>query len=99
MFFVTVIYAATVIIYNLLLRGVAQPGSAPAWGAGGRKFESSRPDHFKSSSTEVKKKPKKFGFFNFKLSYSTFQFIEHNRLCRVFRTFLPMLRFQVPRAD
>ena len=25
-------------------RGVAQPGSAPAWGAGGRKFESSRPD-------------------------------------------------------
>ena len=26
-------------------RGVAQPGSAPAWGAGGRKFESSRPDH------------------------------------------------------
>ncbi len=29
-------------------RGVAQPGSAPAWGAGGRKFESSRPDHFPS---------------------------------------------------
>ena len=27
-------------------RGVAQPGSAPAWGAGGRKFESSRPDQF-----------------------------------------------------
>lgn len=26
-------------------RGVAQPGSAPAWGAGGRRFESSRPDH------------------------------------------------------
>ena len=25
-------------------RGVAQPGSAPAWGAGGRMFESSRPD-------------------------------------------------------
>lgn len=29
-------------------RGVAQPGSAPALGAGGRWFESSRPDHFKS---------------------------------------------------
>ena len=27
-------------------RGVAQPGSAPAWGAGGRGFESRRPDHF-----------------------------------------------------
>ena len=30
-------------------RGVAQPGSAPALGAGGRWFESSRPDHFLSS--------------------------------------------------
>ena len=27
------------------LRGVAQPGSAPAWGAGGREFKSRRPDH------------------------------------------------------
>src|SRR5690606_12278599 len=27
-------------------RGVAQPGSAPAWGAGGRRFKSSRPDQF-----------------------------------------------------
>ena len=26
-------------------RGVAQPGSAPALGAGGRRFESYRPDH------------------------------------------------------
>ena len=26
-------------------RGVAQPGSAPAWGAGGRQFKSGRPDH------------------------------------------------------
>src|SRR5258708_5361299 len=26
-------------------RGVAQPGSAPALGAGGRQFESGRPDH------------------------------------------------------
>ena len=26
-------------------RGVAQPGSAPQWGCGGRRFESSRPDH------------------------------------------------------
>ena len=30
------------IIY--LRRGVAQPGSAPAWGAGGRQFKSGRPD-------------------------------------------------------
>ncbi len=27
------------------LRGVAQPGSAPRWGCGGRGFESRRPDH------------------------------------------------------
>ena len=25
-------------------RGVAQPGSAPQWGCGGRRFKSSRPD-------------------------------------------------------
>ena len=30
-------------------RGVAQPGSAPALGAGGRRFESGRPDHFSKS--------------------------------------------------
>ncbi len=29
-----------------LNRGVAQPGSAPEWGSGGRRFKSSRPDHF-----------------------------------------------------
>ena len=34
-------------------RGVAQPGSAPALGAGGRWFESSRPDHFSSSGVTV----------------------------------------------
>ena len=32
-------------------RGVAQPGSAPALGAGGRWFESSRPDHFTQESS------------------------------------------------
>src|SRR5262245_48427181 len=26
------------------VRGVAQPGSAPGWGPGGRRFKSSRPD-------------------------------------------------------
>lgn len=26
-------------------RGVAQPGRAPAWGAGGRQFKSGHPDH------------------------------------------------------
>src|SRR5262245_6624719 len=30
--------------YNPLPRGVAQPGSVPAWGAGGREFKSHRPD-------------------------------------------------------
>jgi hypothetical protein len=33
-------------------RGVAQPGSAPALGAGGRWFESSRPDHFTRKSPQ-----------------------------------------------
>lgn len=32
------------LVYSGLGRGVAQPGSAPAWGAGGREFESRRPD-------------------------------------------------------
>ena len=34
-------------------RSVAQPGSAPAWGAGGRRFKSSRSDHFFVSYTHV----------------------------------------------
>src|SRR5690349_8125386 len=29
-------------------RGVAQPGSAPAWGAGGRRFKSCRPDQLEA---------------------------------------------------
>ena len=29
-----------------LIRGVAQPGSAPALGAGCREFESLHPDHY-----------------------------------------------------
>ena|SRR5437867_6247103 len=36
--------AAAALRYNSHLRGVAQPGSVPAWGAGGRRFKSSRPD-------------------------------------------------------
>jgi hypothetical protein len=34
-------------------RGVAQPGSAPASGAGGRKFESSRPDQRNQGVTVI----------------------------------------------
>ncbi len=37
---------------------MAQPGSAPAWGAGGRWFKSSRPDH-----SSQKKKAMGLGFF------------------------------------
>ena len=29
---------------NILARGVAQPGSAPEWGSGGRRFKSVHPD-------------------------------------------------------
>ena len=31
-------------------RGVAQSGSAPVWGTGGRRFKSGRPDHFPSTN-------------------------------------------------
>ena len=31
-------------LIDSLIRGVAQPGSAPDWGSGGRRFESGRPD-------------------------------------------------------
>ncbi len=33
------------LLYSRACRGVAQPGSALAWGARGREFESRRPDH------------------------------------------------------
>ena len=36
-----------------LVRGVAQPGSALAWGARGREFESRRPDHNSRKETFV----------------------------------------------
>ena len=36
--------AASISAILALSRGVAQPGSVPAWGAGGRRFKSSRPD-------------------------------------------------------
>ncbi len=32
------------VCYSIWVRGVAQPGSAPALGAGGRPFKSARPD-------------------------------------------------------
>ena len=32
-------------------RSVAQPGSAPEWGSGGRRFESSRSDHLSRGSS------------------------------------------------
>ena len=46
-------------------RGVAQPGSAPAWGAGGRRFESSRPDQksLVNQALTEQARPKQSGFF------------------------------------
>lgn len=38
-------------------RDVAQPGSAFAWGASGRWFESSHPDHFEKIKTDTEKCP------------------------------------------
>src|ERR1700747_823616 len=34
-------------------RGVAQPGRAPGSGPGGRRFKSSLPDHFKSTTSKI----------------------------------------------
>src|SRR5664279_6069216 len=53
--------------YNRSSRGVAQPGSAPALGAGGRWFKSSRPDQsfqadvavLKTGENRAKKSPSK----------------------------------------
>ena len=42
-------------------RAVAQPGSALAWGARGRGFESRQPDHSKKSSSSED------GFFDYRL--------------------------------
>jgi hypothetical protein len=36
----------------MTLRGVAQPGSAPVWGTGGRRFKSSHPDQLNDDSTK-----------------------------------------------
>ena len=41
-----VLDAAAGVKSALLDRGVAQPGSVPAWGAGGREFKSRRPDQY-----------------------------------------------------
>ncbi len=41
-------FASSIIEYS---RGVAQPGSAPALGAGGRRFKSYRPDQFSLASS------------------------------------------------
>ena len=42
------LWAASLVSYTSQCRGVAQPGSAPAWGAGGRQFKSGRPDQQKA---------------------------------------------------
>ena len=58
-------------------RGVAQPGSAPALGAGGRRFESSRPDQ---STTYVMFPPDLRTCFGGNVSFS--QFIKERQYLR-----------------
>ncbi|CRI62878.1 hypothetical protein THIOKS11020015 [Thiocapsa sp. KS1] len=50
--------------YCASYRGVAQPGSAPEWGSGGRRFKSSRPDQSKQG---YRFSPKPFFFEKVKL--------------------------------
>ena len=40
------IYTYSYSHYSFVLRDVAQPGSAPRWGLGGRRFKSGHPDHY-----------------------------------------------------
>ncbi len=44
-----------------MIRGVAQLGSAPAWGAGGRWFKSSLPDRLYNIVNFVNLERKKYG--------------------------------------
>ena len=39
------VHVKSFIFPDLSFRGVAQSGSAPCWGRGGRRFESYHPDH------------------------------------------------------
>ena len=41
------------IVYNGRFRGVAQSGSAPHWGCGGRRFKSCRPDQVTDRDSRV----------------------------------------------
>ncbi len=50
-------------LYLHILRGVAQPGSALAWGARGRGFESRRPDQLKEPSALGNSVPKSKALF------------------------------------
>lgn len=47
-------YTQVARVKYLLLRGIAQLGSAPALGAGGREFESPCPDHSKTYDSQYK---------------------------------------------
>ena len=58
-------------------RGVAQPGSAPASGAGGRKFESSRPDQEIQGVTAYAVAP--FLYFSFYQGYKFYRVQNHFR--------------------
>ena len=49
-------------MFVMIIRGVAQPGSALAWGASGRWFESSRPDCVMYQKTSKARKSMVCGF-------------------------------------
>lgn len=57
------------LIKQTIIRGVAQPGSAPPWGGGGRRFKSSRPDQYSSRS----KTDFRFGVHSTRLMYDRHQ--------------------------
>ena len=54
-----VLFGCTPVAEDKRERAVAQSGSAPAWGAGGRGFESRQPDHFVKFQVRKPEVPRK----------------------------------------
>ena len=83
--------------YNKFFRGVAQPGSAPGLGPGGRRFESFLPDHFSAIFYSCKILLLNFRYF-FRYFYVRFFFMDWTYISGVlfgFLLYFPGLMFHL----